>query len=131
MFITYYIFLLPNKALSLHTQYCLCSALHHHLITSKLPLIGDNKPGYENRQAGNTGTETECSAESPVEILLYRVLWICWLLMSTELITCPPFWSLCLDLRTEVIRRALWGHGAGYKYQLLCICKLLPALFIF
>lgn len=53
----------------------------------------------------------------------------CWLLMSTELITCLPSWSQCKDPRMEVIRQALQGHAAKYKYQLLCICKSLADLF--
>lgn len=55
----------------------------------------------------------------------------CWLLMSTELITCLPSWSQCKDPRMEVIRQALQGHAAKYKYQLLCICKSLADLFFY
>lgn len=71
------------------------------------------------------------STKSPIEILLCSLLWSRWLLVSTELITCLPFWSQREDRRTEVIRRALQGHTGEYKYQLLCICKSLADLFIF
>lgn len=59
----------------------------------------------------------------------YSLLWNCCLFVSTELITCLPPWSLCLDARTEIIRQVLWGRSAAYKYQLLCICKSPPDLF--
>lgn len=68
---------------------------------------------------------------SPAEILLCLLLWSCWLLLSAELITCLPPWSLHQDPRTEIIRQGLRERGVEYKYQLLCICKSLAHLFIY